>query len=179
MDVGQGPVLFVARAGQEAGEITDDGQGRFDGAVGARQSAGLESALSCPQHEFGERLDLGLKREWGGVDMALAASGGEPVRLVGRQGEATLGEEAFECAGEGAHRPAGAASAIQQGLGVVGVFVVQQSAQCADHGAGATCAVPVGEMTGEVTQPGHGLYEPRGQVLGGDEGAVGVLLPAG
>ncbi|MEW1994915.1 hypothetical protein OHA99_00110 [Streptomyces coelicoflavus] len=121
VDVGQGPVLLVARAGQEAGEVAGDGQGRFDGAVGAGQGAGLEGALACSQHGLGERMDLRPKRERGRVDAALAASGGEPLRLVGWEREAALGEEAFESAGEGSHRPTGPAGPIQQGLGVVGV----------------------------------------------------------
>ncbi|MEV6396184.1 hypothetical protein AB0M39_15645 [Streptomyces sp. NPDC051907] len=84
--------------------------------------------------------------------------------LIGGKGEAALDEEAFERAGKGAHRAAGAAGTVQQGLGVVWVFVGQQPAQRADHGAGTSDAVPVGEMPGEVTQPGHRLGERRGQV---------------
>ncbi|MFD8483600.1 hypothetical protein [Kitasatospora sp. NPDC059673] len=113
------------------------------------------------------------------LDAASAASSGKPLRLVGGKGKAALSKEAFERPGEGAHRPAGAAGTVQQGLGVVGLFVHQQPAQSADHAAGVTRAVPFGEMAGEVTQPGHRLGEPRSQILGGDEGSVGVLLPAG
>ncbi|MGW4205677.1 hypothetical protein [Streptomyces sp. NPDC004726] len=103
VDIGQRPVLLLAGAGQEAGEVADDGQGRVDGAVGARHRAGPPGPLTCSQQGLGKRLYLGSKRERGGLDAALAATGCESFGVVGGKGEVSLGEEVLKRAGEGAH----------------------------------------------------------------------------
>lgn len=62
---------------------------------------------------------------------------------------------------------------------MIGVFVLQEPTERADHGARSAGAVPGAEVAGEVAQPRRWVGEAFLQVGGGDEGPVGVLLPAG
>ena len=84
VNIGQRPVLLIACAGQEAGEVADDGQGRVDGAVGARQRAGPPGPLACSQQGLGKRMYLGSKRERDGLNAALAATGLSTVPVLAR-----------------------------------------------------------------------------------------------
>lgn len=62
---------------------------------------------------------------------------------------------------------------------MIGVFVLQEPTERADHGAGTAGAVSGGKVAGEVVQPRRWVGEAFLQVGGGDEGPVVVLLPAG
>ncbi|WP_328541398.1 hypothetical protein OHT17_02870 [Streptomyces sp. NBC_00371] len=179
VDIGQRPVLLAAFAGEEAGEVTHDGQRRLDGRIAARPCSGSACPLARAHHQVGECFHRWPQGLGDGIDAALSAAGREPLGLIGGHSHAVTGEEGFQCAGEGAHRASGTTRAFEQSLRVVGLLVQEESSQGSDHRAGATDAVLGGEIGGEVPQPVRRFSEFSDQALGPDEGPVGVTLPAG
>ncbi|MFF0000045.1 hypothetical protein [Streptomyces avermitilis] len=179
VDIGQRPVLLAAFTGEEAGEVTQDGQCRFDGSIAARSCSGTAGSLSRAHHELGERLHRWPQGLGDGIDAALSAAGREPFGLIGGHGHAVSGEEGFQCAGEGAHRASRTTGAFEQSLRMVGSLIQEKSSQGGDHRACAADAVLGGEFGGEVPQPVRGFGEFGDQALASDEGPVGVTLPAG
>ncbi|TPQ22158.1 hypothetical protein [Streptomyces sporangiiformans] len=174
----QRPVLLAAFAGEEAGEVTHDGQCRLDGRVAARPCSVPAGPLARAHRESGEHIHRWPQGLGDGVDAALSAAGRKPLALIGGHGHAVTGEEGFQCAGDGAHRASGTTRAFEQSLRAVGLLVQEKSSQGTDHRACAADAVLGGEVGGEVPQPVRGFGEFGDQVLGPDEGPVGVTLPA-
>lgn len=64
-----------------------------------------------------------------------------------------MGKEVLEGTGERAHRPSGAAGPLQQGLGRVGVLVLQEAAEVGDETAGPGDAEAGRDMRDEAVQP--------------------------
>ncbi|MDQ1024637.1 hypothetical protein QF035_002219 [Streptomyces umbrinus] len=179
MHVDEGPGVLVPFIDQEEGQVTQGGQGRLQGVVAARTGARSAGSVLGP-HPGGAEGGNGLPQRFGnGLDASLPSVGGEPFGLVGGQCQVVEGEEVLECAGEGAHRPPGPARSFQQGLRRGGVPVFQEPAEVGDEAAGSGDAVPGGDMSDEVPQPGGWIGEPVAEMFPADEGTARVLLLAG
>ncbi|MGW0196165.1 hypothetical protein [Nonomuraea sp. NPDC003201] len=118
------------------GQIAQGEQLDVEGDVGARQRPGPAGALARVQQKGVEGRRPQVFRD--GVDTAATASGGQPFGVIGGQCQTAFGEEDLQPSGQWPHGAAGQASPLQQGLGMVGMFVVQQPSQMADQAAGST-----------------------------------------
>lgn len=114
-----------------------------------------------------------------GVDPTAAASGGQPFGVVGGQCKTAFGEEDLQPSGQRSHGAAGQASPLQQGSGMVGMFVVQQPSQLADQATRPSRRVTGGQVADELAEPGRRVGQPGDEVLAGDEGPFRAALPAG
>jgi len=131
--VDQCPVLLAPLAGEEQRQVAHGRQGRLDGVVRPRPGAGPQGALAGREHRAGELVHGRAQRPGNGVDAPLPPPGGQLLGVVGGQGEAVLGEEGLQAAGQRPHRPALTAGAIEQGLRVDGSIVIaKQPAQGGD-----------------------------------------------
>jgi hypothetical protein len=164
---------------QEAGQIPEGGQSRFQGVIAAGACASSTGSVLGPHPRGIEGDHRGPQRVGDRVESASAPAGGEPFGLIGGHGQPAQGEEVLEHAGEGTHRSPRLARAFQQRLGRVGVLVVQEPAQVGDEPAGSGRAVTCCHVRGEVTEPLGRVGQSLAQVFGPDEGPGGVLLPAG
>lgn len=157
MDVHQGPVLLATVSHEQDGQVTHGGQGRLQGVIAAGPGPRPTGSVLGP-HARGVEVRDGLpQRLRDGLRRRRRFTA--PFCLVGGQGEPAESEEVLERAGEGAHRPSGPAGSLEQCQGRVGVLVLQEPPQVGDEPAGS----------GDTT---------AGRDLD-DEGAAGVLLPAG
>ena len=146
--------------------------------IGAGFGAGAAGPLPGGEHVLAEPVRCGAQRSRDSIQAALAPPGGKPVGLVGGQRKALGGEVVLQSAGQGAHRPAGPAGAVQQVLRMIRVLVLEQPAKLGDHRAGAGWAVPGGQLRDEPVQPARRRGEPGGQASGLDEGPLRAALPA-
>jgi hypothetical protein len=172
--------VFAAAGGQEDSEIPDGGQPVLDRAVRAWAGPGPARAFPGLQARTGECCHCGAERSGNGVDPALPAAGREPPGLARWQGQAAGHEERFQGPGQGARRPAAAQQlrSFQQGLRVPGPAVGQQPPELADQARCPGGTESGSGAAGEITEPGRRVIEAGGQGGGGDEWALGVLLPA-
>ncbi|MEI5011862.1 hypothetical protein RB196_35465 [Streptomyces sp. PmtA] len=99
VNIDEGPVAFVPLVDQEERQVTQDGQGGFQGVVAAGAGVGTPGPLLGP-YPGGIEGDDGLLQRFGDrVDAASAAADRESFGLVSGQGQATEGEEVLECTG--------------------------------------------------------------------------------
>src|SRR5260221_540604 len=101
----------------------------------------------------GER---GAQRRGGLLDPGLAARGCPAGGVVDGEGEAGLGEELLQGAGESSGRLTRAAGALQDRLRAGRAGLGEQAAQPADHERGPPHAVAGGGGGGETGEPGGG-----------------------
>jgi hypothetical protein len=93
---------FGSHSERGGDELGVHGVDQVDQAVAAGFGAGLQSSFPGPEHESGEHFDGWPQHLGDGVDPALTTSGSQAVGLVGRQSQASGGEEPLQCSGEGA-----------------------------------------------------------------------------
>jgi len=173
-----GPVGLGLPAGEEAGQVPQDGQVVGEGAIGARAGAGSPGSL-LGGGQGGGVAGHGLSQRLRGFfDAALAACGLTAGGVVYGEGEPGVGEEVLQGPGEGSGRPARPGRLLQDRLRGRRARLGEQPAQAADHQRGPPDAVAGGSMRGEAGQPGRRVIQPDGQPLdlAGEPGRV--LLPA-
>ena len=98
-DVDKRPVVLRSLCCEEPGEVSNEGDRRFDGRVGAREGAGTTCPFPRADQMLSEQRNRWAQRGGCRVDATLASCEGESGVLVEAEREAPLDKELLELCG--------------------------------------------------------------------------------